>query len=131
MLARPIGAPDPLIAGVVACAMFLLATGIQFAAGSLNTRSHLALSSIAAVASMGMLALAVTVTPWWPIFLVAALLAGTAQGLGQLAGLTLIATRISPGRRAESNAALNISGYIPAGILAVDGGMDALRLRPR
>lgn len=122
VLAGPIGVPDPLIAGAIACAMFLLATGIQFAAGGLTTRSHLALSSIAAVGSMGALALAVTVTPWWPIFLAAALFAGTAQGLGQLAGLTLIATRISPDRRAESNAALNISGYIPAGFLPVATG---------
>lgn len=130
VLAGPIGVPDPLIAGVVACAMFLLATGIQFAAGGLTTRAHLALSSIAAVASMGMLAVSVTVTPWWPIFLTAALLAGTAQGLGQLAGLTLIATRISPDRRAESNAALNISGYIPAGVLPVATGYlaDAIGL---
>ncbi|MFB7252512.1 MFS transporter [Microbacterium sp. NPDC056234] len=130
VLAGPIGVPDPLIAGAVACAMFLLATGIQFAAGGLTTRSHLALSSIAAMASMGMLALAVTLTPWWPIFLAAALFAGTAQGLGQLAGLTLIATRISPNRRAESNAALNISGYIPAGVLPVATGYlaDAIGL---
>lgn len=122
VLADPIGAPDPLIAGTIVCAMFLLATGIQFAAGGLTTRAHLALSSLAAVASMGALALTVTVTPWWPIFLTAALLAGAAQGLGQLAGLTLIATRISPQRRAESNAALNISGYLPAGALPVATG---------
>ncbi|MCD1285131.1 general stress protein [Brevibacterium sp. CCUG 69071] len=130
VLAGPIGVPDPLIAGAVACAMFLLATGIQFAAGSLSTREHLALSSITAVVSMGMLGLAVTVTPWWPVFLAAALFAGTAQGLGQLAGLTLIATRIVPERRAESNAALNISGYVPAGVLPVATGYlaDAIGL---
>ncbi|MGM7669142.1 MFS transporter [Microbacterium sp. A93] len=130
VLAGPIGVPDPLIAGVVACAMFLLATGIQFAAGGLSTRTHLALSSIAAVASMVLLAVTVTVTPWWQAFLAAALLAGTAQGLGQLAGLTLIATRISSERRAESNAALNISGYIPAGVLPVATGYlaDAIGL---
>ncbi len=130
VLVGPIGVPDPLIAGAVAFAMFLLATGIQFAAGGLTTRAHLALSSIAAVASMGMLAVSVTVTPWWPIFLTAALLAGTAQGLGQLVGLTLIATRISPDRRAEANAALNISGYIPAGVLPVATGYlaDAIGL---
>ncbi|MFD6895492.1 MFS transporter [Rhodococcus sp. NPDC060086] len=130
VLAVPLSVPDPLAAGAIACAMFFLATGIQFAAGSLSTRSHLALSSVAAVASMGMLTMAVTVTPWWPVFLAAALLAGTAQGLGQLAGLTLIATRISPDRRAESNAALNISGYIPAGVLPVATGYlaDAIGL---
>lgn len=122
VLAGPIGVPDPLIAGIIACAMFLLATGIQFAAGGLGTRAHLALSSIAAVASMGLLTFAVTVTPWWPVFLASALFAGIAQGLGQLAGLTLIATRIAPDRRAESNAALNISGYIPAGVLPVATG---------
>ncbi|MGW2658398.1 MFS transporter [Streptomyces sp. NPDC001478] len=122
VLAGPLKTPDPLVAGVIACAMFLLATGIQFAAGGLRTRTHLALSSVTAAASMAALAVAVTLAPWWPVFLAAALLAGAAQGLGQLAGLTLIATRIPSERRAESNAVLSIAGYIPAGALPVATG---------
>lgn len=125
VLAGPLGVPDPLVAGMIACAMFLLSAGIQFAAAKLATRVHLALSSIAAVMGMVALGLAVTVAPWWPVFLAAALLAGIAQGLGQLAGLTLIATRIPSDRRAESNAALNIAGYIPAGALSVATGYFA------
>lgn len=122
VLAGPLGISDPLMAGLTACVMFLIATGIQFAAGRLNTRTHLALSSIAAILAMLLLAAAVTIGPWWPVFLVSALLAGAAQGLGQLAGLTLIATRIPADRRAESNAALNIAGYLPAGALPVATG---------
>ncbi len=53
----------------------------------------------------------------------AATLAGAAQGLGQLAGLTLIATNVPSIRRAEANAAaLNIAGYVPAAILPVATG---------
>ncbi|OYO05089.1 MFS transporter [Enemella evansiae] len=122
VLAGPVGVRDPFIAGLIACAMFLVATGIQFAVGGWSTRTQLAVSSIAAVAAMVLLGLAVTGAGRWPMFLVAALLSGAAQGLGQLAGLTLIATRIAPDRRAESNAALNISGYLPAGALPVATG---------
>lgn len=122
VLAGPLGIADPLVAGLTACVMFLVATGVQFAAENLATRSHLALSSSAAIAAMTLLVLAVTVAPWWPVFLASALFAGAAQGLGQLAGLTLIATHIPAHRRAESNAALNIAGYLPAGVLPVSTG---------
>ncbi|WP_431888270.1 MFS transporter [Nocardiopsis alba] len=122
VLAGPIGVGDPLVAGLIACVMFLVATGVQFSVGRLSTRTHLAASSVAALASMALLAGTVTVAPVWPLFLASALLAGAAQGLGQLAGLTLIATRVPRERRAESNAALNIAGYVPAGALPVATG---------
>ncbi|WP_454119031.1 MFS transporter [Microbacterium lacticum] len=121
-LAHIEGAPSPLLAGGVACAMFLTATGVQFALSSLSSRTHLALSSLCAIAAMAALALSLTVVPLPQVFLVSAILAGAAQGIGQLGGLTLIATRIPATRRAESNAALNISGYIPAAALPVATG---------
>ena len=52
----------------------------------------------------------------------AALLAGAGQGLGQLGGLTLIGLHVPEHRRAEANAVLNIGGYIPAAILPVCTG---------
>jgi cyanate permease len=59
-----------------------------------------------------------------------ALLAGAGQGLGQLGGLTLIATHVPDNHRAEANAVLNIGGYIPAGLLPVATGylIDAVGL---
>lgn len=122
VLASVLGVVSPLMAGAMACAMFLVATGVQFLAGGLSTRAHLALSSVAAFASMALLASAVTVAPHWAVLLGSALLAGVAQGLGQLAGLTLIATRVPAANRAESNAALNVAGYVPAGLLPVATG---------
>lgn len=122
VLASALGAVSPLMAGTMACAMFLVATGVQFVAGRLSTRTHLAVSSIAAFASMALLASAVTFASHWTVLVGSALLAGVAQGLGQLAGLTLIATRIPEGNRAESNAALNVAGYVPAGLLPVATG---------
>ncbi|MFE7614371.1 MFS transporter [Streptomyces sp. NPDC057496] len=122
VLASVLGVVSPLMAGAIACAMFLVATGVQFLAKRFSIRAHLALSSIAAFASMALLAATMTVAPHWAVLLASALLGGVAQGLGQLAGLTLIATRILPENRAESNAALNVAGYVPAGLLPVATG---------
>ena len=122
VLAFVLGVVSPLMAGTMACAMFLVATGVQFVAGRLSTRTHLALSSIATFISMALLASAVTFASHWAVLVGSALLAGVAQGLGQLAGLTLIATRIPQENRAESNAALNVAGYVPAGLLPVATG---------
>ena len=120
-----VGVSGTFIAGVVACAMFLVATGVQFALARLTTRAHLALSSIAAIAAMIAMVLAVTAAPVVALVVIAALLAGAAQGLGQLAGLSLIATHVPAEKRAESNAVLNIGGYIPAGVLSVAVGYVA------
>ncbi|WP_312034025.1 MULTISPECIES: MFS transporter [unclassified Rhodococcus (in: high G+C Gram-positive bacteria)] len=122
VLATGIDSPSPLLAGATACGMFLVATGIQFALAHLRTRTHLALSSSAAFASMVALTASVTISPTPALFVLAALLAGAAQGLGQLAALTLIGTRIPTNHRAEANAALNIAGYIPAALLPVGTG---------
>ncbi|MDH6292346.1 MFS transporter [Rhodococcus opacus] len=122
VLATGIDAPSPLLAGAAACGMFLVATGIQFALAHLRTRTHLALSSAAAFVSMATLTASVTISPTPTLFVIAALLAGAAQGLGQLAALTLIGTRIASNHRAEANATLNIAGYIPAALLPVGTG---------
>ncbi|WP_051701622.1 MFS transporter [Mycetocola saprophilus] len=121
-LAHIDGSSSPLLSGAVACVMFLTATGVQFALSRMSSRSHLALSSLCAIAAMVCLALSVTLVNSSALFLIAAILAGSAQGTGQLGGLTLIATRIPSARRAESNSVLNISGYIPAAILPVSTG---------
>ena len=122
VLADGIGTPSPLLAGTTACGMFLVATGIQFALAHLRTRTHLALSSSAAFLSMVTVTATVTVSPTPTLFVIAALLAGAAQGLGQLAALTLIGTRVPSHHGAEANAALNIAGYIPAALLPVGTG---------
>lgn len=122
---RSVEAPGTFVAGAVACAMFLVATGVQFALARLTTRAHLALSSILTILAMFTLALSVTAAPVVVLVVAAALLAGAAQGLGQLAGLSLIATRVPAEKRAESNAVLNIGGYIPAGVLSVGVGYAA------
>ncbi|QYN20389.1 MFS transporter [Amycolatopsis sp. DSM 110486] len=116
---RSVGVSGTFVAGAVACAMFLVATGVQFAVARLTTRVHLALSSVAAIAAMVAIVLSVTAVPTVALVVIAALFAGAAQGLGQLAGLSLIATHVPADKRAESNAVLNIGGYIPAGILSV------------
>ncbi|WP_435809408.1 MFS transporter [Streptomyces seoulensis] len=54
-----------------------------------------------------------------PALIISALLADTGQGMGQLGGLSLLNTVVPPHRLAEANAALNIGGYLPAGLLPV------------
>jgi MFS family permease len=122
VLHEVIGLPNAFLAGIIACAMFFTATGVQFALARLRTTVHLALSSIAAILAMAAVTLAVTILPTFGLVVAAALLAGAAQGLGQLAGLSLIAAHVPAEKRAESNAVLNIGGYVPAGVLAVATG---------
>jgi MFS family permease len=65
---------------------------------------------------------------WVAAIVVTAILAGAAQGLGQLGGLTMISTHVPAQRRAEANAVLNFGGYIPAALFPVGTGYlsDAL-----
>ncbi|HEV2652643.1 MAG TPA: hypothetical protein VGU69_15400, partial [Rhizomicrobium sp.] len=112
---------SPLIAGSMACAMFLRATGVQFAVKSLSIRTIFLLGSIAAILSMLGVILAVNASIA-TVLIIAALLAGAAQGLGQLGGLTLIGLHVPTQRRAEANSVLNFGGYFPAGLLPVATG---------
>ncbi|MFP1980112.1 MFS transporter [Lonsdalea quercina] len=120
---------SPLLAGGMACAMFLTATGVQFAVRRWPIPRIFAASAAATVLSMVGLALAIHAS--LVLALVAsALLAGAGQGLGQLGGLTLIGLHVPDSHRAQANAILNIGGYIPAGLLPVAAGylVDAVGL---
>lgn len=121
LLSRLLGVTSPLIAGGMACAMFLTATMIQFAVRRFPVRRILLAGTAATVLSMMGIALAVTASNA-AILVAAAILAGSGQGLGQLGGLTLIGLHVPDHRRAEANAVLNIGGYIPAGLMPVATG---------
>ncbi|TFD50695.1 MFS transporter [Cryobacterium sp. Hh7] len=121
LLSNLLNVSSPLVAGGMACAMFLAATGVQLTVSRVPVRSILLLGSAATLAAMASLIIAVNAAlP--SILILSALLAGIGQGLGQLGGLTLIGTHVQGNRRAEANAVLNIGGYIPAGLLAVATG---------
>jgi MFS family permease len=121
LLARLLEVRSPLLAGGMACAMFATATGVQFAVRLWPVRAIFAAGSTATVLAMGALWLAVHASSA-PVLVVAALLAGAGQGLGQLGGLTLISLHVPDTRRAEANAVMNMGGYLPAGLLAVSAG---------
>ncbi|QVN21932.1 MFS transporter [Burkholderia pyrrocinia] len=121
LLSRLLDVRSPMIAGGMACAMFLTATGVQFAVRHWPVRAIFLCSTTATVLAMASLGIAVHAS-LAPMLLAAALLAGAGQGLGQLGGLTLIGLHVPDGRRAEANAVLNIGGYIPAGSLPVAAG---------
>ncbi|WP_083742137.1 MFS transporter [Bradyrhizobium mercantei] len=118
LLSKLLHVTSPLVAGGTACAMFLTATGIQFAVRHLSIRRTLLIGAAATV--MSMISIAVAVDASLAGFLIlAALLAGAGQGLGQLGGLSLIGLHVPAHRRAEANAVMNVGGYIPAGLLPV------------
>ncbi|SEO17036.1 MFS transporter [Cryobacterium luteum] len=121
LLSNLLNASSPLVAGGMACAMFLAATGVQFTVSRVPVRSILLLGSGATLAAMASLIIAVNAAVP-AILILSALLAGIGQGLGQLGGLTLIGTHVPGNHRAEANAVLNIGGYIPAGLLSVATG---------
>ncbi|MCB5190539.1 MFS transporter [Methylobacillus arboreus] len=129
LLSHLLDVRSPLLAGGMACAMFLTATGVQFAVRQWPIPRIFAASTAATVLSMVGLALAIHAS-LVPALVASALLAGAGQGLGQLGGLTLIGLHVPDSHRAQANAVLNIGGYIPAGLLPVATGyvMDAVGL---
>lgn len=129
LLSHLLDVRSPLLAGGMAFAMFLTATGVQFAVKHWPIRRTFAASAAATVLSMVGLVWAIHAS-LVPALVASALLAGAGQGLGQLGGLTLIGLHVPDSHRAQANAVLNIGGYIPAGLLPVATGylMDAVGL---
>lgn len=129
LLSHLLNVRSPLLAGGMACAMFLTATGVQFAVRQWPISRIFAASTVATVLSMVGLVLAIHAS-LVPALIASALLAGAGQGLGQLGGLTLIGLHVPDSHRAQANAVLNIGGYVPAGLLPVATGylMDAVGL---
>ncbi|MFJ8858114.1 MFS transporter [Streptomyces sp. NPDC102451] len=129
LLTGLLGTTSRITAGAMAFSMFLAATGVQFAVRRLRTRTILAAGAVSIV--LGTVALITAVrTSSVPLLVTAALLAGAGQGMGQLGGLSLLNSTVPPHRLAEANAALNVGGYVPAGILPVTAGYlsDAMGL---
>ncbi|MFG2718791.1 MFS transporter [Streptomyces sp. NPDC048416] len=121
LLAALLGTTSRTVAGGMAFAMFLTATGVQFAVQALPRRTVLTAGAVNTALSMAALATAVH-TSSAPLLIASALLAGAGQGLGQLGGLSLLNSAVPPQRLAEANAALNVGGYVLAGVLPVSAG---------
>ncbi|WP_435284414.1 MFS transporter [Streptomyces koelreuteriae] len=129
LLTELLGTTSRIVAGAMAFVMFLAATGVQFAVQKLPRRTILTAGAISTTLSMAALIVAVH-TSSVALLVASALLAGAGQGMGQLGGLSLLNSSVPPQRLAEANAALNVGGYIPAGLLPVTTGylMDAVGL---
>ncbi|MEZ0110603.1 MFS family permease [Catenulispora sp. EB89] len=121
LLANLLHSGSRILAGCTAFVMFAAATGAQFAVHRLSRRRILLVSLGATTLAMAALAGAVTAGSA-PLLFTAAVLAGVGQGLGQLAGLSLLNATIPAHRLAEANAALNVGGYLAAGTLPVAAG---------
>ncbi len=121
LLVLAVGNTSPLLAGGAAGVMFLAATGSQLVLTRLGVRRLFALGTVSTILAMAAI-VGTVVTKNPALFVAAALLAGSGQGLGQLGGLRLIAHHVDDNRRAEANAALNISAYLPAALLTVATG---------
>ncbi|WP_338055300.1 MFS transporter [Shimazuella alba] len=121
LLSKLLNIKSPLISGITACVMFLAATGIQFMLKKQSVRTNFLIGATATILSMVSIALAVHFSIVL-LFVIAAILAGIGQGLGQLGGLTLIGVHVPDHRRAEANAVLNLGGYISAALLPVGTG---------
>ncbi|WAL69292.1 MFS transporter [Amycolatopsis cynarae] len=121
VLAQLLGAGNRIVAGTLAFVMFLAATGVQFAVRRLGVRAILTVGALSTVAGMVMLVLSVRLASV-PLLAVAAVLAGSGQGMGQFGGLTLISASVPSTRLAEANAAQNIGGYLPAAVLPLAAG---------
>lgn len=121
LLSRLLHVTSPLVAGLMACAMFLAAAGVQFASKRLQVKQIFLLGCAATATSMILLLCAVQLAN--PILLVvAALFAGAGQGLGQLGGLTLLSLHVPDTHRAEAISLLNMGAYVFAGALPLTIG---------
>ncbi|CAL9305563.1 MFS transporter [Streptomyces olindensis] len=129
LLTELLGTTSRIVSGAMAFVMFLAATGVQFAVQKLRRRTILTAGAISTTLSMGALIAAVHASSV-ALLVASALLAGAGQGMGQLGGLSLLNSTVPAQRLAEANAALNVGGYIPAGLLPVSTGylMDAVGL---
>ncbi|MFI0942938.1 MFS transporter [Streptomyces sp. NPDC021020] len=121
LLSGLLGTTNRIVAGATAFVMFLAATGVQFAVQRLRRRTVLAAGAVSTALSMAALVVAVH-TSSAAVLVLSALLAGAGQGMGQLGGLSLLNSAVPPQRLAEANAALNVGGYLPAGVLPVSAG---------
>ncbi|MEU2424903.1 MFS transporter [Streptomyces sp. NPDC007851] len=121
LLADVLGTTSRIVSGATTFVTFAAATAVQFSVQRLRIRSILLMSAISVVAAMAVLVAAVYASSA-VLLVVAAVLAGTGHGLGQLGGVTLITSSISADRLAEANAALNIGVYLPVGLLSVGLG---------
>ncbi|MFB7719578.1 MFS transporter [Nocardia sp. NPDC056100] len=129
VLSHLLGATNRVIAGGLAFGMFLAATAIQFAVRRLSLRAVLVGGAVATATSMAALIAALHLSSV-PLFGAAAVFAGIGQGLGQLGGLTAISASVTADRLAETNAAQNVGGYLPAAALPTITGFisDAVGL---
>lgn len=129
LLSGLLGTTSRIVAGAMAFAMFLTATGVQFAVQRLSRPVILTAGAVSTTLSMVTLIVAVH-TSSVPVLVASVLLAGAGQGMGQLGGLSLLNSSVPPRQLAEANAALNVGGYILAGALPVSAGYlsDALGL---
>ncbi|MET9692561.1 MFS transporter [Streptomyces sp. NPDC006514] len=121
LLSGLLGTTSRIVAGAMAFVMFLAATGVQFAVQRLDRRTILTAGAVSTTLSMITLIVAVH-TSSMPVLIASALLAGAGQGMGQLGGLSLLNSSVPAQRLAEANAALNVGGYVPAGLLPVSAG---------
>ncbi|MEV0638263.1 MFS transporter [Streptomyces sp. NPDC050619] len=121
LLADVLDTTSRIVAGATAFVMFTTATAVQFAVRRLSVRTILLAGAASVVAATLLLAAAVQLSSA-PLLAAAAILAGAGQGLGQLGGLTLLGSHVPAERLAEANAALNVGGYVPAGLLPVTVG---------
>lgn len=121
LLTKLLHVTNPVVAGATACVMFLTAAGIQLVLNKFPIRVIFIVSMIATFLSMTGIITAVAVSSD-VLFIIAAIMAGMGQGLGQLGGLMLISLHVPEHRRAEGNAILNMGGYIPAALYPICAG---------
>jgi MFS family permease len=121
LLASLLHIKTPLMAGATAFLMFISAFAVQIVLRRRTVEHIFYFSAAATFASMLGISTAIAISSP-AVLIMAALLAGAGQGLGQLGGLTLIALRVSDNKRAQANALLNMGGYVPAGLLPVATG---------
>ncbi|WP_406141726.1 MFS transporter [Streptomyces sp. NBC_01089] len=118
LLAALLHTTNRLTTGGISFLMFGASTGIQFAVKRFPVHRILTIAGI--TTGTAMLAVAVAVRAHsLSCLAVAAILAGTGQGMGQYGGFSRLGAEVAPARLAEANAALSAGGYLFAGLMPI------------
>lgn len=121
ILSTLLAATSAIVTGITACIMFGVAASVQFIFFGLTIRNLCLASAGATVLSMLCVTFSVFHEAVVP-FVLGAVLAGAAQGLGQLGALSLIGRHVQRDHRGEANSILAMGGYVPAGLLPIMAG---------
>jgi MFS family permease len=119
-----IGIRNHAVAGAIACSIFAASAAAQVLAGRIEARRAVALGCAVLVVGTVIIAAALHLSSL-ALLLVGAVVAGVGQGVSFSRGLTAVAERTPPDRRAEVSSTYFVVAYVAIALPVVGEGLAA------